>query len=111
MFNDLLIFAALVIGGFVLGYVIERLAYGLEYKEVKGKKVERKFLGGNPYHFVVEVLYFAALFSIPISGNVPLFIVVSGLLLYSIYGRFGSEKLKPGKPEDGVHTKWFTGYP
>ena len=100
--DDLVVFVGLMLAGFILGRIMELASKKLEEKE---------FLGGTLYSFIVETLYFAALFSIPMSGNVPIFILVAGLLLYSLYGKFGTERLKPGKPEDEVHTKWFTGYP
>ena len=107
-----LILAALVVGGFLLGNLIAQVANWLETtKDKEGKAVSREFLGENVYSMVAETLYFTALFSVPMSGNISIFILVVGLLLYSLYGRFGAEKLKPGKPEDEVETKWFPGYP
>jgi len=108
--NDLVVFVGLMLAGFAVGRILELASVKLEYKDKK-KSEKREFLGGTLYSFIVETLYFAALFSIPMSGNVPIFILVAGLLLYSLYGKFGTERLKPGKPEDEVHTKWFTGYP
>lgn len=113
MVNELVVFIGLILAGFAVGRILELVADKLEVtRDKKGKKTgDVIFFGETFYSFLVETLYFAALFSIPMSGNVSIFILVAGLLLYSLYGKFGTERLKPGKPEDEVHTKWFTGYP
>jgi hypothetical protein len=61
--------------------------------------------------FIAETFYFMCLLSIPLSGNIPLFVLVIGILIYSLYGGYASDKLKPKKPEDKVPTKWFSGFP
>jgi NhaP-type Na+/H+ or K+/H+ antiporter len=96
----------LVLLGFFLGNIFVYIARKAE--DVK------LFAGGvfdNLYSFLMGSVYFAMLFSVPISGNVPLFVLVAGIFLYTLYGRFGAEKLKPLKPEDRVVTKWFSGHP
>ncbi len=100
-----LVVLLLVVLGFFLGNILVGLA----------KKAEETELGEGPfdnlYALLVGSFYFSTLFSIPLSGNIPLFVLTAAILLYTLYGRFAAEKLKPLKPEDRVVTKWFSGYP
>ena len=95
---------ALIVGGFFVGNFLKYAIGFLEDKEFPGTSE-------NMYNIVIGWIYFASLFSIPMSGNIPLFIMTAGIFLYALYGSFGKEKLKPLKQEDKVFTKWFSGYP
>ena len=102
-----LITLGLIFLGFVLGGLIQ---------SVFGKLEDHNFSllekgAPNTLNFIIETMYLALVFSIPLSGNIPLFIVIIAFFLYALYGAFGREKLKPRKPEDKVVTKWFSGYP
>jgi peptidoglycan/LPS O-acetylase OafA/YrhL len=104
-----LITVALVLLGFVVGAVLNAIM-----RFAQGKKLDESF--GAPFAptwetFIAEIFYFACLLSIPLSGNIPLFVLVIGILIYSLYGGYAADKLKPKKPEDKVPTKWFSGFP
>lgn len=103
---ELVTIVLLMVLGFFMANIFVALAGWAEKKTIFG--------GGafdNPYALVMGSLYFATVFSIPMSGNIPLFVLVAGLFLYSLYGSFAADKLKPLKPEDKVVTKWFSGHP
>ena len=100
-----LLLITMVIGGFFLGALLSHILGILSGKKVEG-------LGGvNLVQLIFETFYMTCLFSVPFSGNIPLFIITTGLFLYSLYGAFGGEQVKGMKPEDKVFTKWFSGYP
>ena len=96
----------LVVLGFFLGNIFVAIA-----KWAEGVEMFAKGIFDNLYSFLMGSVYFAMMFSVPMSGNIPLFVLVAGIFLYTLYGRFGAEKLKPLKPEDRVITKWFSGHP
>lgn len=102
-----LITLGLIFLGFVLGGLIQSVFGKLEdhTSPLLGENAP------NSLNFIVETLYLALIFSVPLSGNIPLFIVIIAFFLYALYGEFGRSKLKPRKPEDKVVTKWFSGYP
>lgn len=99
-----LIILVLIVAGFFTGNALNYLVGALE-----GKKFFNT--GENWYTIIIGWFYFAALFSIPLSGNIPLFILAAGTFLYALYGSFGRENLKPSKQEDKATTKWFSGFP
>ena len=93
--------------GFVFGGLIQ---------SVFGKLEGHRFIllgeeAPNTLNFIVETVYLSLIFSIPLSGNLPFFILIVAFFFYALYGGFGREKLKPLKSEDKVVTKWFSGYP
>lgn len=96
----------LTVLGFFLGNVFVILAKGAEKIQLFGGG-----LFNNLYAFIMGSVYYAMMFSVPMSGNIPLFVLVAGIFLYTLYGRFAAENLKPLKPEDKVVTKWFSGHP
>lgn|GEM_PF-2828361 len=104
-----IIVLALIVVGFFVGNLLNYVVGILEFKD--GKK--RLFPGTSEtvYNVLIGWFYFAALFSIPLSGNIPLFILAAGAFLYALYGSFGGENLKPSKQEDKATTKWFSGFP
>ena len=103
MVNPVLMFALIGLG-FIVGTL---LATGIS--KLESKKIG--VFGVDVYTFLVETFYFTSIFSIPVSGNIPLFILISALFIYSLYGKFGADKLEPLKPEDKVFTKWYSRYP
>lgn len=103
-----LVVVAMIVLGFFIGSLLNTLASWME-------KVNLGFLGGGPhdnlYSVFMGTFYFTAVFSIPLSGNIPLFIVGAAIFLYTLYGRFAAEEVEPEKPEDKVITKWYSGLP
>ncbi|MBR9689428.1 MAG: hypothetical protein GOV01_00825 [Candidatus Altiarchaeota archaeon] len=103
-----LVIIALVLLGFVFGQFLNALAESLQ-------RTKATTFGSGPfdnwYSVIAGCFYFTTLFSIPISGNIPLFVLVAGIFLYSLYGRFGGEQNKDLKQEDKVVTKWYSGFP
>ncbi len=99
--STLVTVAIIAVGYFLGGF----LAWGASRLE------SREFLGTNVYSLLAGSFYFACLFSAPLSGNMALFIIMVGILLYTLYGGFAARKLEPKKPEDKVVSKWYPGYP
>lgn len=105
MAHPLVIFAMLALG-FFIGKLLQSLISWMESRQVLGTEAYH-----NVYSLVVGTFYFTTLFSIPLSGNIPLFIVGAAIFLYTLYGRFAADQLEPEKPEDKVITKWYSGLP
>ena len=101
----------IVIGLIFIGFIVGGLLNTSLGKLEKHKLGILGESGLNTLYFIVEIAYLSLIFSIPLSGNIPLFILIVAVFLYALYGSFGREKLKPRKPEDRVITKWFSGYP
>ena len=101
--------AFLVVAGLIaLGYIIGGLITGVLTSE---KFDEREVFGAKLYDFFIGIFYFGSVFSAPLSGNLALFIIMAGILMYALYGGFAAHKLRPKKPEDKVVSKWYPGYP
>ena len=97
----------LIFLGYIIGFLLQALVERLEGRKIfKGTAIETSL-----YAYLIEVFYFAALFSVPLSGNLFLSIIFLGFFLYVLYGTFGAEKLPPKKPEDLTDSKWFRMFP
>ena len=107
---DILLLSGLVLAGWVLGYLYNWLVE-------KGESVQLKqfeSLGRSPnlVQFLAEILYFAMLFSVPLSGNIPLTGIMLALFLYAVFGSFGGiPKDKMPEAEDMVTSKWHKMFP
>ncbi|MBR9680614.1 MAG: hypothetical protein GOU98_02195 [Candidatus Altiarchaeota archaeon] len=99
-----LVVIGLIVAGFFVGNFLSFAIGFLEKNTFPGTSE-------NWYNIIIGWIYFACLFSIPMSGNIPLFIMTAGMFFYALYGSFGKEKLKPLKQEDKVFTKWYSGFP
>ena len=107
---DVLLLLGLVIAGWVLGYL-----YNWLVEKGEGVKLSQfESLGNAPnlVQFLAEVLYFAMLFSVPLSGNIPLTGIMLALFLYAVFGKFGGipEDKMPNE-EDMVTSKWHKMFP
>ncbi len=96
-------FLAFLLFGFLTAYLLQVLFKKLE-------KIEKAMKFEISRH-VAETLYFAGLFSVILTRNLPLLLINFIALLYSLYGGYGKEKLPPLKPEQEADSRWYSGYP
>ncbi len=98
---DWYIMPVLLLLGYFLGYFIE-----LYIK--KGEKYT--VFGQTLTSFVAEIIYFALLFCVALSKNIPLIFINLILILYARTHTYGREYFEE-KPEDRVVTKWYPRFP
>ncbi len=108
--TDVLIIAGLILSGWVLGYIYEQLVKKGE--DIKLKSFEAGGSAPSLATFLAETFYFSALFSVPLSGNIPLTGIILALFLYVLFGSFGGgPKGKKINEEDMVVSKWHRTFP
>ena len=97
----------LLIAGIAIGYVLQILFEKLGKVKLDFVLFDKSY---TLLQYLAEIVYIAAVFSAPLSGNVPVSILILAVYAYSLYGSYGIEKVKFNK-EDKVTSKWFKMYP
>ena len=102
------IIVGMIVLGYLLGWIYEKWVNSQTGKRMKFGDDQ---LDTDFPTFIGEILYFSALFSVPLSGNVPLTGIVLAMYLYALFGSFGRGPAEKGDPEDAVGSKWHRMFP
>ncbi|MBR9681581.1 MAG: hypothetical protein GOV00_02145 [Candidatus Altiarchaeota archaeon] len=108
--TNIFVIVGLIVAGWFIGFMYEQFIGWAS--SIKLSKFESLGHQPNLANFLAETFYFAALFSVPLSGNIPLTGIMLSLFLYALFGKFGGvPKGKALKGEDVVITKWHKMFP
>jgi len=101
----------IVLGMIILGFLLGRVFQTWVESHTDKIKVAGETWDVDLPTFLGEVFYFSALFSVPLSGNLPLTGIVLAMFLYVLFGQFGRGPTEKGDPEDSVGSKWHRMFP
>ena len=108
--SEILIIAGIILLGWVIGYLFQWLVEKAE--GVPMGSFDPGSGAPNLAIFLYETFYFACLFSVPLSGNLPLTFIMLSFFLYALFGSFGgTPKYASPDEEDKVTSKWYRMFP